>query len=229
MTDSYAILVVVTTLLVTSFTCIGLLAMWAATSPRHWLLRCAAVLAVLSPLVLIPAYQPWGLFALQACTVAAGITIWRWRAARRQEDSDPENADKIYFISVRYSVSVDGGRTLVANPGNGGGDTHEQLILRIKDGTISGKIAKTLFEQLWEQGGDVDAIIEAEGLTQVSDSGEISGIIEGILNDNPAQVEQFKAGKEKMLGFFVGQVMKATQGKANPQVVNQLLREALNK
>ena len=76
---------------------------------------------------------------------------------------------------------------------------------------------------------DVDATIEAEGLTQVSDSGEIATIIDGIIAANPAQVEQFKAGKEKVLGFFVGQVMKATQGKANPQVVNELLREALAK
>jgi aspartyl-tRNA(Asn)/glutamyl-tRNA(Gln) amidotransferase subunit B len=108
------------------------------------------------------------------------------------------------------------------------------LIQRIQDGTISGKIAKGLFETLWKQAAsgdavDVDATIEAEGLTQVSDTGEIAAIIEEIVAANPAQVEQFKAGKEKVLGFFVGQVMKATQGKANPQVVNELLREALSK
>ncbi len=108
------------------------------------------------------------------------------------------------------------------------------LIQRIKDGTISGKIAKGLFETLWSKAAagetvDVDATIEAEGLTQVSDTGEIAGIIDEIVAANPAQVEQFKAGKEKVLGFFVGQVMKATQGKANPQVVNELLREALSK
>ena len=108
-----------------------------------------------------------------------------------------------------------------------------RLIERIKDGTISGKIAKTLFETLWSAsraGGkvpDVDAIIEAEGLTQVSDTGEIAAIIDAIVAANPGQVEQFKAGKEKVLGFFVGQVMKATQGKANPQLVNELLRDAL--
>jgi len=105
------------------------------------------------------------------------------------------------------------------------------LILRIQDGTISGRIAKDLFNRLWAGGvtADVDAIIAAEGLTQVSDSGEIAAIIAQLVADNPAQVAQFKAGKEKVLGFFVGQVMKATQGKANPQVVNQLLREALSK
>ncbi len=104
-----------------------------------------------------------------------------------------------------------------------------RLIERIKDGTISGKIAKGLFEKLWSEGGDVDATIEAEGLTQVSDSSEITAIIDGIIAENPGQVEQFKAGKEKVLGFFVGQVMKATQGKANPKVVNELLREALSR
>ena len=108
------------------------------------------------------------------------------------------------------------------------------LIQRIKDGTISGKIAKGLFDTLWKNAAageavDVDATIEAEGLTQVSDTGEIAGIIEEIVAANPGQVEQFKAGKEKVLGFFVGQVMKATQGKANPQVVNQLLREVLSR
>ncbi len=101
------------------------------------------------------------------------------------------------------------------------------LIERIQDGTISGKIAKTVFEKLWSDGGTVDAVIEAEGLTQVSDTGELQAIIEQIVADNPAQVEQFRAGKEKVLGFFVGQVMKATQGKANPQVVNELLRDVL--
>ncbi len=108
------------------------------------------------------------------------------------------------------------------------------LIHRIQDGTISGKIAKGLFDTLWQKAAAgetvaVDAIIEAEGLTQVSDSGEIAAIIDDIVAANPAQVEQFKAGKEKVLGFFVGQVMKATQGKANPQVVNELLREVLSK
>jgi aspartyl-tRNA(Asn)/glutamyl-tRNA(Gln) amidotransferase subunit B len=114
-------------------------------------------------------------------------------------------------------------------------ETLGRLIERIKDGTISGKIAKTLFEKLWTDGsargeaGDVDAIIEAEGLTQVSDAGELAAIVDQLVADNPAQVALFKAGKEKVLGFFVGQVMKATQGKANPQVVNELLREALTK
>jgi aspartyl-tRNA(Asn)/glutamyl-tRNA(Gln) amidotransferase subunit B len=97
------------------------------------------------------------------------------------------------------------------------------LLLRIGDNTISGKIAKQVFEAIWNGEGDADAIIEAKGLKQITDSGEIEAIIDKIISDNPKQVEQFKAGKEKLLGFFVGQVMKATQGKANPGEVNKIL------
>jgi len=107
-----------------------------------------------------------------------------------------------------------------------------ELIVRIKDDTISSKIAKTVFECLWsgEGGsgeGQVDAIIDARGLRQMSDTSELEAIIAGIVADNPKQAEQFRAGKDKLLGFFVGQVMKATQGKANPKQVNELLRTAL--
>ena len=101
------------------------------------------------------------------------------------------------------------------------------LIKRITDDTISSKIAKTVFDALWQGEGEVDEIIEQRGLRQVSDAGELTAIIAGIVSANPEQVAQFRAGKEKVLGFFVGQVMKATQGKANPKQVNELLREAL--
>ncbi len=106
-------------------------------------------------------------------------------------------------------------------------DVLGRLIGRVRDGTLSGKMAKTLFERLWTEGGEVDAIIEAEGLAQVSDTSELAAIVDAVVADNPAQVAQFKAGKEKVLGFFVGQVMKATGGKANPRMVNELLRKAL--
>ncbi len=97
------------------------------------------------------------------------------------------------------------------------------LLKRIADNTISGKIAKQVFEAIWNGEGDADAIIEAKGLKQITDSGAIEAIIDKVISDNPKQVEQFKAGKEKLLGFFVGQVMKATQGKANPGEVNKIL------
>jgi aspartyl-tRNA(Asn)/glutamyl-tRNA(Gln) amidotransferase subunit B len=97
------------------------------------------------------------------------------------------------------------------------------LLARIADNTISGKIAKQVFEAIWNGEGDADAVIEAKGLKQITDSSAIESIIDQIIADNPKQVEQFRAGKEKLLGFFVGQVMKQTQGKANPGQVNQIL------
>ncbi len=103
------------------------------------------------------------------------------------------------------------------------------LIKRIKDGTISGKIAKKVFDAMWEGAGDADTIIASQGLKQMSDSGELEKIIDEIIANNQAQVKQFQDGKDKVFGFFVGQTMKATQGKANPGKVNQLLREKLKK
>ncbi|MGI9290054.1 MAG: Asp-tRNA(Asn)/Glu-tRNA(Gln) amidotransferase subunit GatB [Gammaproteobacteria bacterium] len=102
------------------------------------------------------------------------------------------------------------------------------LLKRIQDNTISGKIAKDVFAAMWEEGGDADAIIESKGLKQITDTGAIEVVVDEIIANNPEQVEQFRAGKEKVLGFFVGQVMKATQGKANPGQVNQILRAKLS-
>ncbi|WP_041604523.1 Asp-tRNA(Asn)/Glu-tRNA(Gln) amidotransferase subunit GatB [Thioflavicoccus mobilis] len=101
------------------------------------------------------------------------------------------------------------------------------LLVRISDGTISGKIAKQVFEAIWAGEGDADTVIESKGLRQISDAGTIEPLIDAIVAANPAQVEQYRAGKEKVFGFFVGQVMKQTQGKANPQQVNEILRRKL--
>ena len=102
------------------------------------------------------------------------------------------------------------------------------LLLRIEDGTISGKIAKQVFEAMWKGEGSADDIIEQQGLKQISDSSAIEGIIREVLDNNPKQIEQYRGGQEKLFGFFVGQVMKATQGKANPKQVNELLRKLLD-
>lgn len=101
------------------------------------------------------------------------------------------------------------------------------LITRIEDNTISGKIAKEVFEAMWNGEGDADAVIESKGLKQITDSGAIEAILDQILADNPEQVQQFREGKEKVFGFLVGQSMKATKGKANPKQVNELLRKKL--
>jgi len=102
-----------------------------------------------------------------------------------------------------------------------------QLVDRIEDNTISGKIAKEVFQSMWAGEGGVDEIITAKGLKQITDSGEIEALVEQVVQDNPGQVEQYKAGKDKVFGFFVGQVMKLSKGKANPQQVNELLKNKL--
>jgi aspartyl-tRNA(Asn)/glutamyl-tRNA(Gln) amidotransferase subunit B len=102
-----------------------------------------------------------------------------------------------------------------------------KLIARIQDGTLSGKLAKQVFEGLWEGAGEVDAIIETRGLKQMSDSGELERIIEEVLAANQKSVEEFRAGKEKAFNALVGQVMKASRGKANPTQVNELLKSKL--
>ncbi len=101
------------------------------------------------------------------------------------------------------------------------------LLTRIKDDTISGKIAKEVFEAMWAGEGNADSIIDAKGLKQITDTGAIEAIIDEIIANNAGQVEQYRSGKEKVFGFFVGQVMKATQGKANPAAVNEMLKTKL--
>jgi len=101
------------------------------------------------------------------------------------------------------------------------------LLSRIEDSTISGKIAKEIFEEMWNSKKSPDEIIEEKGLKQVTDSSEIKKVINQVLDQNPSQLEQYKSGKEKLFGFFVGQVMKASRGKANPEQVNKLLEERL--
>jgi len=101
------------------------------------------------------------------------------------------------------------------------------LLRRVEDQTISGKIAKEVFEALWAGEGEADEIIEARGLKQITDAGSVEAIIAEVVAANPQQLEQYRAGKQKLFGFFVGQVMKATGGKANPALVNELLKKHL--
>ena len=103
-----------------------------------------------------------------------------------------------------------------------------KLINLITDGTISGKIAKTVFEIMADSGKDPKKIVEEKGLKQQSDPKELEKIIDKVISDNPKNVEAYKSGKEKLFGFFVGQVMKQSNGKANPQLVNEILKKKLN-
>jgi aspartyl-tRNA(Asn)/glutamyl-tRNA(Gln) amidotransferase subunit B len=103
------------------------------------------------------------------------------------------------------------------------------LITRIEDSTISGKIAKDVFEKMWSSSKNADAIIKEEGLQQVTDLSEIESMVEKVINDNPDQLQKYLSGKDRLFGFFVGQVMKESQGKANPSQVNEILKKKLKK
>ena len=103
------------------------------------------------------------------------------------------------------------------------------LIRRIEDSTISGKIAKEVFEKMWASSEDTDDIISEQGLQQVTDLSEIEKMVEEVINKNPDQLEKYLSGKDRLFGFFVGQVMKASQGKANPKQVNDILKSKLEK
>jgi len=101
------------------------------------------------------------------------------------------------------------------------------LLRRIQDQTISGKIAKEVFERMWTDAAEADAVIQAKGLKQITDTGAIEAAIEAVMAANPKQLAEYRSGKDKLFGFFVGQAMKATQGKANPAQLNDLLKKKL--
>ena len=102
------------------------------------------------------------------------------------------------------------------------------VLQRIDDNTISGKIAKTVFEEIWQTGKTADQVIDEKGLKQVTDTGAIEAIVDEVIAANQGQFEELKAGKDKLIGFFVGQVMKLSKGKANPGMVNQLIKKKIS-
>src|SRR5699024_863769 len=104
-----------------------------------------------------------------------------------------------------------------------------KMIQLIEDGTISSKIAKKVFAELLENGGDPEKIVKEKGLVQISDEGQLREIIGQVLDENEQSVNDFKEGKGRALGFLVGQTMKATKGQANPQMVNKILKEEIEK
>jgi aspartyl-tRNA(Asn)/glutamyl-tRNA(Gln) amidotransferase subunit B len=101
------------------------------------------------------------------------------------------------------------------------------MIKMIESGVISTKIAKTVFEEMYRTGKDAEAVVQEKGLVQVSDTGAIEKIIDEVIKANPTQHADYKGGKDKLFGFFVGQVMKASKGKANPEMVNDLLKKKM--
>ena len=101
------------------------------------------------------------------------------------------------------------------------------LLNKIADQTISGKIAKEVFDTMWKGEGSAEEIIERKGLVQITDDSEIECIVNRVIENNPSQVKEYLGGKSQLLGYFVGQIMKETKGKANPQKVNEILRRKL--
>jgi aspartyl-tRNA(Asn)/glutamyl-tRNA(Gln) amidotransferase subunit B len=102
-----------------------------------------------------------------------------------------------------------------------------EMIMLIEDGTISGKMGKDIIVEMYKTGGTPKAIIAEKGMVQITDEGALIATIQAIIDANPNQLKDYRGGKDKLFGFFVGQVMKATQGKANPQIVNDLLKKML--
>ncbi len=159
----------------------------------------------------------------EVLTAARGISDY-YEAVVRESGVDPKLCANWVMVELSGALNK-AGLDITQSPVSA---THlAGLLKRIADNTISGKIAKQVFELMWETGKDADTLIEEKGLKQITDTGAIEKIIDEIIAANPKQVEQYRAGKDKLFGFFVGQVMKATQGKANPKQVNELLKKKL--
>ena len=174
-----------------------------------------------------------GLSAYNAATLTAEAETARWfeallaEAARIQKKSEGEDAKASanWLLSELYGALNRLGKSLEDSPVNP--ERGAELLALVADGTISGSIAKQVFEIMLETGDPAGKIVEEKGLKQTSDTGAIDAAIAKILADNADKVEQYKGGKEALFGFFVGQTMKAMQGKANPGIVNELLKKAL--
>ncbi len=140
-------------------------------------------------------------------------------------ESDPKLAANLLVGEIGSLLNKD---NIKINESNLSSDNFNTLLKRISDGTISKKIAKTVLADIWDSGKDADEIIKNQGLVQIQDESIIQDVAQKILEANPDQVAAFKGGKDKLFGFFVGQVMKETQGKANPKSVNDILKKLLS-
>jgi len=167
----------------------------------------------------------YGLSAYDAGVLTASRELAAYyEAVAQQVPSEPKLAANWVMGELAAALNRDNlevSHSRLSAEGLGG------LIRRIADGTISGKIAKEVFEAMWESGQAADAIIDAKGLKQITDTGAIERAIDEVMARNPGQLRDYRAGKDKLFGFFVGQVMKATQGKANPAQLNELLKKKL--
>ncbi|MDX1916009.1 MAG: Asp-tRNA(Asn)/Glu-tRNA(Gln) amidotransferase subunit GatB [Methylophilus sp.] len=166
----------------------------------------------------------YGLSSESAEAMASSLDVSEFYIEAVEEGSDPVQAANWISGTIFAKLNAED-KAIVDSPVSA--MQLAQLLKRINDNTISNNAAKQVFEALWEGEGEVDAIIEAKGLKQVSDTGAIEAIIDEVLAANQAMVEEFKAGKEKAFNALVGQCMKASKGKANPAQVNDLLKKKL--
>jgi aspartyl-tRNA(Asn)/glutamyl-tRNA(Gln) amidotransferase subunit B len=174
-----------------------------------------------------------GLSAYNATVLTAEAETARWFERLLSASAERQNKDEAgvakqaanWLTSELFGALNRLGKDLAESPVSPA--QAAELLALVADGTISGTIAKQVFEKMLESGDGAAAIVERDGLKQTSDTGAIEAIVAKVLADNADKVAQYKAGKEALFGFFVGQTMKAMQGKANPQVVNELLKEAL--
>ncbi len=174
-----------------------------------------------------------GLSAYNADILTAEVDTARWferlvsACAERQNKGEADVAKQAanWLTSELFGALNRLGKSLEDSPVSPA--QAAELLALVGDGTISGTIAKQVFEKMLESGDSAAAIVEREGLTQTSDTGAIEAAVAKVLADNADKVEQYRGGKEALFGFFVGQTMKAMQGKANPQVVNEVVKRAL--
>ena len=167
-----------------------------------------------------------GIGPMEAAIITQDIALADFYDAAKALIDEPQMISNWLVGDVQAKLNASG-KTLAES-----GFTPErlvQLLARIKSGEISGKIAKDVFMKAFDENRDPAAIIEEEGLQQISDTNSLAPMIQEIIDNNPKSVADYKAGKKKALGFFVGQVMKATKGQANPGVVNQMIVELLEK
>jgi aspartyl-tRNA(Asn)/glutamyl-tRNA(Gln) amidotransferase subunit B len=169
-------------------------------------------------------YEAMGVSAYNAAVLTAEAETAFWFEDILAEGAEPKQAAN-WLLSELFGALNKLGKSLEQSPVSA--KQAAELLALVADGTISGSIAKQVFEIMLETGQGAAQIVEEKGLKQTSDTGAIEAVIADILAANPGQLEQYRAGKEQLFGFFVGQTMKAMQGKANPAVVNELLKKAL--
>ena len=170
-------------------------------------------------------YELMGISPYNASVLTAEVETAGWFDALIDNEVDPKQAAN-WTVAELFGALNRRSETIAESPVS---PAHAAGLLRlVADGTISGSIAKTVFEKMLESGDPADEIVEREGLRQTSDTGAIDEAIDKVLVENSDKVAEYQGGKPQLFGFFVGQVMKAMQGKANPQLVNERLRAKLD-